>query len=233
VELRGRVAVLSPHLDDAVFSLGAALARAARRGAAVTVVTVFANDPESAAPPEPWDAASGFASAADAARGRRDEDAAACRLIGARPVWLPLADEDHGGAEDDEVLAAVQRAVAGADVALVPGFPLEHGDHLRLARIVHDRLPVARTGFYAEQPYAVWRTAAPSAAEGWRPVTCGWRDRLRKLRASAAYRSQLRVLGRRTPLALFRYDVRYGELVRWAEPGDPAPAPFAPPPRPS
>ncbi len=51
-----RVVVVSPHSDDAVLSLGAAIAAWARRGAEVEVLTVFALDPGSHAPAGGWDA---------------------------------------------------------------------------------------------------------------------------------------------------------------------------------
>ncbi|MDP9436492.1 MAG: PIG-L family deacetylase, partial [Actinomycetota bacterium] len=44
---RGRVAVVSPHLDDAVFSLGASIRGAVRRGTRVEVLTVLAGLPDS------------------------------------------------------------------------------------------------------------------------------------------------------------------------------------------
>ena len=40
--LLGRLVVVSPHLDDAVLSLGATLAHAVESGATVEVLTVFA-----------------------------------------------------------------------------------------------------------------------------------------------------------------------------------------------
>src|SRR5213080_853986 len=98
-ELEGRVVVVSPHLDDAVLSLGAALARAARRGGAVTVLTVLAGDPASETPAGEWDSQAGFATAGEAARARREEDRRACALLGVEPVWLPFSDHqyDRGG----------------------------------------------------------------------------------------------------------------------------------------
>jgi LmbE family N-acetylglucosaminyl deacetylase len=158
-DLGGRIAVLSAHLDDAVFSLGATIARAVSSGAEVRIVTVFANHPESDQPASPWDLACGFGSTRDAARARRDEDARACSLVGATPVWLPFRDDDHGrGDEDDEVWGAVAAQAGWADTVLVPGFPLFHPDHVWLTRTaVVRRVAPARLGFYVEQPYASWR----------------------------------------------------------------------------
>src|SRR4051794_11779106 len=113
-ELDGRVVAVSVHLDDAVFSVGAALARAARRGASVTILTVLANDPADGSAAGEWDAQGGFATAAGAARGRRDEDRRACELIGATPVWLPFGDKTYGlGSSPEEVAAAVLERLTG------------------------------------------------------------------------------------------------------------------------
>ena len=157
--LAGRVAVVSPHLDDGVLSLGAAIADASTRGAKVRIVTVFAYDPASTAPAAAWDAACGFSSAADAARARRAEDAEACARVGAEPVWLPFADEEYGDAAgDNELWAAIEPELASADAVLVPGFPLAVGDHERVTRLVLGRLSApAALGLYVEQPYASWR----------------------------------------------------------------------------
>jgi len=89
--LRGRVVVVSPHLDDAVLSLGATIARAARAGAQVHALTVFAYGDEDL-PVAPWDAECGFRSAGHARSVRREEDARGCALVGAIPDWLPFYD---------------------------------------------------------------------------------------------------------------------------------------------
>jgi LmbE family N-acetylglucosaminyl deacetylase len=157
--LNGRVAVLSPHLDDGVLSLGAAIAEASSGGAEVRIVTVFAYDPQANGSAGAWDAACGFHSAAEAAQARRAEDAESCARVGAEPVWLPFADEEYGEpVGDDELWAAIEPRLTGADAVLVPGFPLAVGDHQRVSRLVLERLPHSMTvGLYVEQPYASWR----------------------------------------------------------------------------
>src|SRR4051812_12224346 len=161
-ELGGRVVAVSVHLDDAIFSVGAALARAARRGADVTVLTVLANDPDGDAAGGDWDARAGFASAADAARGRREEDRRACAAVGARPVWLPFGDKTYGlGAEPEAVAGAVVDAVGDADVVLLPGFPLLHEDHALVAGLLAGQVAAPLVGQFVEQPYAMLYTAEP------------------------------------------------------------------------
>jgi LmbE family N-acetylglucosaminyl deacetylase len=220
-----RVVVVSPHLDDAVLSLGATMASWARSRTAVEVLTALANDPESAAPAGGWDARAGFRSEGEAAAARREEDAAACAALGVTPRWLPFGDGDyerHGS--DDEVRAAVSAAVGEADVLLLPGSPLSHPDHEWLVRTVADAtLEATRLGLYAEQPYTArdgggpvtppWLEVGLGAELAFEAVRVGVRDRLAKRRAVSAYASQLPLL------ALDRWGILRlalgPELVAW------------------
>lgn len=217
-ELGPRVVVLSPHLDDAIFSLGAAIASAGKRSA-VSVVTVFAGDPESDEPAGVWDARAGFRTAGEAARRRRAEDQLACADVGARPVWLPFPDHQYArGADDELVWSAVEEAIAGAETILVPAFPLQHDDHVRLRELVERHgVPNRRLGLYIEQPYAAaWTSERPEGS--WLPAAAALPQRLAKLRACRRYASQLPLLRRGGDvfLPLLRYELaRGGELVRW------------------
>jgi len=202
-----RIVVVSPHLDDGVLSLGAAMAGWVRKGARVELLTVLACDPESTAPAGGWDSRAGHATEGESARARRDEDRHACARLGVTPSWLPFGsvDYDRHGA-DEEVLAAVLAAVAGADEVLLPWFPLSQPDHAWLAGLLANAdLGSARVGEYAEQPYA--RRHHDGAPSRFRTVRAGMRDRLAKWRAIREYRSQLPLLGmarslRRGPLAV-------------------------------
>lgn len=215
------VVVVSPHLDDGVFSLGAAIACATRKGADVTVLTVLAGDPSSTAPAGSWDAGAGFATAGEAAAARRLEDEQACELVRARPVWLPFSDEQYArGGSEEEIRAAVVEAVGDADVVL-PGFPLLHKDHAWLRRVLDDAFPAERASLYTEQPYAAeWseqpgvdgagpREGVPPAA-AWRRVGAAVPDQLRKIKACRAYRSQLPLIGDGVVKAILRYELRVG-----------------------
>ena len=213
--------MLSPHLDDAVLSLGAALHSAAARGADVTVLTVFAGNPASTAPAGDWDRRSGFENAGEAAEARREEDRQACALIGAEPLWLDFDLDGSRSELEAAIWARIATALDGADVVLAPGFPLEHRDHALIARLVDEHgLPAGRLGIYLEQPYTLW-TQAPSGSRealqpSWRRLTAGPRDRLAKLRAARAYRSQLPLLGPRVLATITRYEAaRGGEGVIW------------------
>jgi LmbE family N-acetylglucosaminyl deacetylase len=151
-----RLVVLSPHLDDAALSLGATIARASQNGVEVTVVTVLSGDPESTQPAGEWDLRCGFASAAEAARQRRSEDAEACGILGAEPVWLPYGDEQQAerGGSDDAIWNDLSPLLAAADAVVTPGHPLVHLDHAWLTKLLLARRPELLTGLYVEQPYA-------------------------------------------------------------------------------
>ena len=202
-----RIVVVSPHSDDGVLSLGAWMARWARAGCSVELLTVLALDPASEAPTEGWDRRAGFVSEGEAARARREEDRAACVLLGVTPRWLPFGSVDFDRHGDDEaVWAAVRGVVEGAAAVLVPGSPLTHPDHAWLNRLLVDRIPSAGLWVYAEQPYTFRAGGAP-----FDPAPSSARDRLAKWRAIRAYRSQLPLLG-------MRRSARRGPLrVAWAD----------------
>jgi LmbE family N-acetylglucosaminyl deacetylase len=215
VDLEGRVVAVSVHLDDAVFSVGAGLARAAGRHADVTVLTVLAGDPASATPAGEWDRRSGFATAGEAATARRGEDRRACDLLGVRASWLPYSDHQYErGGSDDEIAAAVRRELHAADVVLVPGSPLHHPDHRWLGRLL-DTMPLpARVGRFVEQPYTALWAGAPSEF----PVrlSASARHRIAKIRAMRSYDSQLSLLDERLVFRITRYEAGHGgEAVRW------------------
>ena len=199
-----RAVAVSPHLDDAVFSAGAALARLAAAGWEVHVVTVF-----TATVPDPR----GFALACQLDKGlgpevdylalRRAEDrAAVARLgLGTAPVHLPFPEAPHRGYEsapalfagpraDDagivgEVRAALAPLLAGAGLVLAPVGLGGHVDHLQVLAAL---APLARPVLWHDQPYALRLPGPPP--EGWEDPA-GEVARRRKLDAAAAYATQL------------------------------------------
>lgn len=230
--LQGRVVVVSPHLDDAVLSLGATIAAAARAGAAVEVLSVFCGDPNSQAPAGPWDRKSGFQSEGEASRTRRQEDRDACSILGAIARWLPFGDEQYDrGGDEGQVGAALTTAVDGADVVLIPGWPLENSDHEWLSEILlRTRAQCGRFGLYVEQPYAFYRrervpvSVAASlrplleTIPAWRPLAVSRIDRQLKRQAITAYRSQSRQLGLRflgVHRLLLHERTQGGEAIAW------------------
>jgi LmbE family N-acetylglucosaminyl deacetylase len=229
--LPGRVLALSPHLDDAVWSIGGALADAARRGAEVTVATVLAGDPSSRAPAGRWDKRCGFRSAGKAAEVRQAEDRRACAAIGARPLHLPYWDESYDrGGDDGEIWAALGPVVDVAERVLTPGFPATHGDHTWLASLAAVRLgATGRLVLYGEEPYAMWalqrdgaRIETPASLRELLPAGVRWErtratrpGRAAKHQASRAYSSQLNA--RRGPYRLLPIRLAAHELLRGGE----------------
>jgi LmbE family N-acetylglucosaminyl deacetylase len=227
-ELGARAVVLSPHLDDAVFSVGATIARASRGGARVSVLTIFAGDPQSSAPAGEWDRLAGFVTAGQAATARRCEDWKACSLLSATPVWQPFFDEQYADDPDDGALAYVlEEALRAADTLLLPGFPLTHPDHLRLVRLVLAAgLFRGRIGLYAEQPYMLWegragaleslRDLVPETIR-WRGTRIGYRDLALKVIACRAYSSQLACIPHRIVWPMSRYEMFSGDVVAFVD----------------
>lgn len=197
--------VVSPHLDDAVFGCGDALA--ADPGS--IVVTVFAGFPADPAQRTDWDAACGFASAGEAVRERREEDRRALALLDATPVWLEFGDSQYGATPTVEAIAAaltpMLRQAAGTTVMYPLG--LFHSDHV----LVHDACMHALTALaggdaltyedvlYRALPGVLQQRLGALAGIGVRatPGDAMPRhvDAARKAGAVQAYVSQLRAFG--------------------------------------
>lgn len=132
LQISGPLAVISPHLDDAVFSCGALLAAAQD----AVVVTVLAGIPDARMEVPGWDRAAGFGSVAQAVSQRRREDARALSLLGARPEWLGYLDGQygmkHGAAEIMAGLAASPSMQRGGTVIAPMG--LFHSDHILVSQ---------------------------------------------------------------------------------------------------
>lgn len=146
--------VISPHLDDAALSCSDAIWRAPR----AAVLTVFAGTPTDAAMQTDWDARSGFASAGEAMRARRAEDAAALKTLAAEPIWLDFLDSQYGDTPTvDAVAAALEDVVRGFSpkTVLLPA-GLFHSDHVlahEAALRVRKRLPQLDWRMYEEAHY--------------------------------------------------------------------------------
>jgi len=159
----GDLVVVSPHFDDAAFSLGGTIAALSRAGRRVRVLTVFGGDPESSAPSDEWAARTDFATEGEEVQARRAEDERACAILGAEAVWLSFSERTPA----EEIAGAVRARLEGAGAVVVPGFPCTHTDHLEAARAVLSAPPSgARLGLYVEQPYAMWRLLSERPAVG-------------------------------------------------------------------
>ena len=230
--LPARTAIVAPHLDDGVLSLGAAIFHATRAAAYVRVVTVFAGDPESDRPASGWDSLPGFGTEGEATRQRREEDAEACGVLGAERHYLHFSEPVYAGFPDpDAVVADVNEALRNVDAVLVPGFPLIHRDHRWLAELLLSaELDVSLVGLYVEQPYrhqnARYRRLQVDSSLrtrigdrlSWRRLGMRRQAIRAKRRAITAYASQLRWLeldGAGLDRMLTLEALRGGERVAW------------------
>jgi LmbE family N-acetylglucosaminyl deacetylase len=164
---------LSPHLDDAVLSCGGLIFEQVRSGRKVEIWTITAGIPDPQSMPE-------FGKVLNQRWGiglemlhtRREEDRAACKLLGAKAVhldWLDCIyrwckDGDALIHDDDELFAAEPEATLVTEIAaylkshVTHGAklisPLGIGDHVDHRLVVQ---AVAQSGlgglYYADYPY--------------------------------------------------------------------------------
>lgn len=194
--------LVSPHLDDAVFSCGDWLA--GHPGA--LVATVFAGAPRGVTRLTPWDAACGFADARQAVAARRAEDGAALAVLSASALWLDFLDSQYLDSPGRQMLCDALGGVLKQTAPRTVLFPagLFHSDHV----LVHAAM-LALAGAYPQLSWLMYEDAlyrrntgalqgrlAALLAAGWcaTPVAAPAADD-RKRAALACYRSQLRALG--------------------------------------
>lgn len=163
--------VVSPHLDDAVLSLGQFIAHEAGNGSETRVVTVCAGIPARDYGVSTFDDKCGFMSSRDAVSSRRDEDAAACRSLGALPIHLDFLDgqyvERRLPGEDRLISASIEHMV-GPDHLLFAPLGLVHPDHRLVGECARQagRRAGARTFLYEELPARVlWPELVPDALD--------------------------------------------------------------------
>ncbi|MCW7538472.1 PIG-L family deacetylase [Aquabacterium sp. A7-Y] len=196
--------VVSPHLDDGVFSCGQLLA--AHPGS--TVLTVFAGAPADEALRTEWDQRCGFANSCEAVAARHQEDREALAVLGARPVWLSFLDSQYLATPDPEEIASALLACLDAlpcDAVVVP-MGLFHSDHtlvheacMAAAQARPERLWLAyEDALYRRMPGLLQQRLLALAKAGIcaTPAFPGVPGALAdKQRAVMAYASQLRAFG--------------------------------------
>jgi LmbE family N-acetylglucosaminyl deacetylase len=145
-----RIAVVSPHFDDAAMGAGHLLATYPD----TTVITVLAGQPPSYPEvPSEWDALGGFKAGDDVVAARRLEDLAALDVLDADHRWLDFADHQYLAPEDrptpEQVAPVLGAAIAELDPTAV-FFPMGLGnpDHV----LTHDASLLVR----AEQMERAW-----------------------------------------------------------------------------
>jgi LmbE family N-acetylglucosaminyl deacetylase len=161
--------LLSPHLDDAVWSCYSVLVDARP----AVVVNVCAGVPTPGDPP-PWDRACGARERAGHVRRRIAEDRAALARLGRDAVYLPVLDQqylDGRAATAAEALTGLARAVGAASRVLACGGIDGHPDHILVrdmgVALLRAGMPVT---FYADYSYCTrrgWPTwVDPDAGSG-------------------------------------------------------------------
>lgn len=207
---------VSPHLDDAVFSAGGTLARAAQRGWRVVMATVFTAS---------VDNPQGFALACQLDKGlsadvdymalRRREDVVAADTLGiAPPVHLPFREAPHRGyasapelfeetRADDRIVPNLADAFESLfrherpDFILAPQAVGGHVDHVQVVRAIQAVAPMQPILWWRDYPYTV-RTERPKeplrahfSRETPYEVRFDGDCEARKARACAAYATQV------------------------------------------
>ncbi|RME07494.1 MAG: PIG-L family deacetylase [Anaerolineae bacterium] len=204
---------LSPHLDDVALSVGGLVWTQCTTGTAVEVWTICAGDvPSGPLSPFAQSLHERWGTGRDAVARRRAEDENACRILGARPVYLDIPDCIYRRAASGEPfypqggdifgdlhpgeralvehLADLLAARLPANAVLV--VPLTLGGHVdhQLTRAAAERLG-GPLWYYADYPYVLWQTEDFSAGLSAQvfplspEAVTAWQN------AVAAYRSQL------------------------------------------
>jgi LmbE family N-acetylglucosaminyl deacetylase len=157
------IAILSPHLDDAVLSCWDVLSGPDD----VLVVNVFAGLPSPGAPPGWWDAICGLHDSHAAVGTRLAEDRAALALAGREPINLSFLDHQYrdGDLPVGAIASALRDVLPPHAVVLAPGalahepfhptLPEPHPDHVAVRsaalELFDDGYPLA---LYADLPHA-------------------------------------------------------------------------------
>jgi LmbE family N-acetylglucosaminyl deacetylase len=132
------------------------------------VVTVTAGKPPPHALTD-WDGRCGFAEGDDVIGARRNEDQAALKHLGARPLWLDFLDRQYMGGETParfDVATAIEEALrdGAADIVASP-LGLGHPDHLVTAAACFDVARRMREVTWVLYEDAIYRRNEELAAE--------------------------------------------------------------------
>ena len=201
----GRVLAVSPHLDDAVLSVGGLLA--AHPGS--VALTVFAGFPARYEGLGAWDADCGFAEGDDIVAARRAEDLRAVESLGAEASWLDFVEIQYEPSRPavDDIARAIGDAARAFDIdTIAMPLGLRHPDHERAHQaclMLFERDPglIENWVAWADIPYRARHPellddrvkSLRSKGFGLDPWSLATDER--KQAAVAEYASQLRALG--------------------------------------
>jgi LmbE family N-acetylglucosaminyl deacetylase len=149
------IAILSPHLDDAVLSCWSVLTGPEE----VVVLNVFTGAPAVGSGARPWDLLTGAEDSAERMCERLEEDRTALALAGREALGLGLLEvqyRNHG--EPPDLVAALDSALPSGCAVFAPAALGAHRDHalVRDAALAfrRDGTPVT---LYADLPHAIGR----------------------------------------------------------------------------
>lgn len=147
--------VISPHLDDAVLSLGQTIANLDT----VRILTLLSGEPPAHLLTS-YDQATGFGSSREAVTARRKENATAAAVLGFKMRSGPFLDQQYGDPAPIEDMASwVERQIEQEQpTAVFAPVGIAHEDHERVAdaaRIAWMLTGVGALYLYEELPYRV------------------------------------------------------------------------------
>jgi LmbE family N-acetylglucosaminyl deacetylase len=132
---QSRIAVISPHLDDGVFSLGDFM-----QGKDVTIICPFAGIPKDDWGREKYETLH-----------REHQDA--CAILGIRYCFNgPFLDDVYPGLDHEALYEWLKESTMTFDIVLVP-LGIRHYDHIATRKAM-DRIDVDKI-YYSDLPYAV------------------------------------------------------------------------------
>lgn len=157
----GTLAVISPHLDDAVYSTWSWMVKAEH----VTVISVFAGIPPENMAPSNYDRLTRSSHPAVRMRQRRAEDEEVTSSNGWNSIHLDFLDAPYreGNPSVDELAEAISIAAETTELVLIPSAIGSHVDHIlcRDAALSALARRESKVRLYADLPYATHFGWAP------------------------------------------------------------------------
>lgn len=196
-----KILILSPHMDDAIFSCGEHIYRWRKNKYEITVCNIFTNFISSSLsdPAIDYLAECGYVNLKDFDHQRKNEDEKAMHIVKIKAINLGLTDAlFRSGAPN---LSSVKRQLKELNLknaftkVVVPYGLGGHKDHLLTRQVAEATFSKNKIFYYLEEPYA-------SKRENWSPELCrkilktlkSIAIPLRKMPSVYAYTSQLWIL---------------------------------------
>lgn len=159
VSQKNLLVIISPHFDDAIFSVGGKLSQIARPVKTITICGGMPSDPTALSS---WDKRCGFLSGIEASTKRKIEDSKACQKIKADSTHLFFTDFPYSGTKSSSMISKeLEKNISDAQEIWAPLGIGNHADHIAsrnaaLELASKKSIPIA---LYADAPYA--------SAQGW------------------------------------------------------------------